>query len=309
MLDIEKATNGQDADLAPGPQVVVGSTVTWTYVVGNVGNVPLTDIEVVDNLVGTIGTIASLAPGADSTLTTTGLAVLGQYENTATATATYDGQQLSDSDPSHYYGEGPTNIELSAFYAEARQDSIVINWTTETEPNNAGFNIFRSSAANGTYGKVNVSMITALGNAITGASYSYVDRPDETGDYYYKLQSVSLDGNTSFHGPVFVGLTAVAMKKYAVPNNYSLSQNYPNPFNPETTIEFSLPKADFVELAIYDISGKIVRTLISEQKQAGTFRLKWDGRDENGALASSGIYFTIMKSGDFQQMNKMILMK
>ncbi|RPI01937.1 MAG: DUF3494 domain-containing protein, partial [Calditrichaeota bacterium] len=106
-LDIEKATNDQDADLAPGPQVAVGSTVTWTYVVSNTGNVPLTSIQVVDDKVGTIGTITSLAPGASSTLTKTGIAVVGQYENTATATTTYiyDGEEYSDSDMSHYIAQ------------------------------------------------------------------------------------------------------------------------------------------------------------------------------------------------------------
>jgi hypothetical protein len=203
----------------------------------------------------------------------------------------------------------PTNVTISSFSAEVSRDGIVIQWTTETEPNNAGFNIFRSTTENGNYSKVNESLITALGNAFSGASYRYLDKPDLAGDYYYQLQSVSLTGATSFHGPISVALTSVDLKKYALPDNYSLFQNYPNPFNPETTIEFSLPKAGLVEIAIYDINGKIVRSVISEEKPAGTFWLKWDGRDESGVLVSSGIYFTIMKSGAFRQTNKMILMK
>jgi hypothetical protein len=202
-----------------------------------------------------------------------------------------------------------TNIVLSSFSAEVGQDGILSHWTTETEPNNAGFNIFRSSEENWDYNKINESMIPAQGDATTGATYSYTDKPDQAGDYYYKLQSVSLDGNTTFHGPVSAVLTSVEIKRYAVPDNYSLSQNYPNPFNPETTIEYGLPKSGFVELSIYDINGKLVRTLVSENKRAGNHWIKWDARDESKNPVSSGVYFCFMKSGEFFQTNKMILMK
>jgi hypothetical protein len=78
-IDIEKATNGQDADSTPGPSIAVGAPITWTYVVTNTGNVTLMDIVVTDNVLGAVGTIASLAPGASQTLTKTGTAVAGQY--------------------------------------------------------------------------------------------------------------------------------------------------------------------------------------------------------------------------------------
>ncbi|MBL7093220.1 hypothetical protein ISS22_04540 [candidate division KSB1 bacterium] len=121
----------------------------------------------------------------------------------------------------------PTGITLSSFYAEVGQDGILTYWTTETEPNCAGFNLFRSNEENGNYVKINDNLISARGDATSGASYSYVDKPDLAGEYYYKLQPVSLDGDTTFHGPVFVTLTAVDLEKYAVPDNYTLSQNYP----------------------------------------------------------------------------------
>jgi hypothetical protein len=210
----------------------------------------------------------------------------------------------------------PTGITLTSFYAEVSQNGILTQWTTETEPNNVGFNIFRCTEENGSYSKVNDSLIPTLGDATTGASYSYVDKPEQAGDYYYKLQSVSLDGSISFHGPIFVGLTSVQIKKYAVPDNYTLSQNYPNPFNPETTIEFGLPKPGFVEISIYDINGKLVRKLVSEQRAAGNHIVRWNANDELGNRITSGIYYYRMKVSDstnggfgFQQTNKMILMK
>ena len=105
-IDIEKATNGEDADNPTGPLIPVGDPVTWTYVVTNTGNVELTSIEVRDDILGLICTIESLAPGESSTCTATGNAQPGQYNNLGTATGTTPaGTEVSDEDPSHYFGE------------------------------------------------------------------------------------------------------------------------------------------------------------------------------------------------------------
>jgi len=116
-LLIEKATNGVDADAAPGPIVDVGDPVTWTYVVTNAGNVPLTDVTVTDDLVaagdisceGGTNVVATLATGASATCTASGVAVAGQYTNTATAVATDEaGNPVPEvTDPSNYFAAGP----------------------------------------------------------------------------------------------------------------------------------------------------------------------------------------------------------
>ena len=84
---------------------------------------------------------------------------------------------------------------------------------------------------------------------------------------------------------------------------------YPNPFNPQTTIGYTLPNADFTKLVIYNMAGQKIRTLISEQKSAGSHSILWDGRDDNGNQVSSGIYIYHLKSGEFVKSNKMMLMK
>ena len=105
-IDIEKATNGVDADDPPGPFIPVGNAVAWTYVVRNVGNAVLTGVAVTDSrgvVVSCPGT--TLAIGASMTCTASGIAVGGQYENTATATGVANGATVEDSDASHYFGE------------------------------------------------------------------------------------------------------------------------------------------------------------------------------------------------------------
>jgi len=87
-------------------------------------------------------------------------------------------------------------------------------------------------------------------------------------------------------------------------DKYSLSQNYPNPFNPITTIEFSVPKAAFVTLKIYDIRGQEVETLLNGNMKAGYSNIKYDARN-----LASGVYFYSLKSEDYFETKKMILIK
>ena len=88
-----------------------------------------------------------------------------------------------------------------------------------------------------------------------------------------------------------MGLTSVDVKKYAVPDNYTLSQNYPNPFNPETTIEFGLPTTRFVEISIFAINEKLVLKRISEQRSVGKNIVKWNADDDTGPWVTSGSYY------------------
>ncbi len=105
-IDIEKFTNGADADTGIGPIIDVGGAVTWEFLVTNTGNTTLTNVVVTDSDLGTITCPSTTIDIDDSiTCTATGTAVAGQYENTATATATdTNGIDVDDSDPSHYFG-------------------------------------------------------------------------------------------------------------------------------------------------------------------------------------------------------------
>ena len=117
-IDIEKHTNDEDADEEPGPEIPIGDTVTWEYIVTNTGNVPLTDIVVTDDQ-GVVVSCpqATLEPLEVMTCTASGTAEADQYENVGTVEGYYCGTMVSDDDPSHYFGyveEGPSiTIEKS----------------------------------------------------------------------------------------------------------------------------------------------------------------------------------------------------
>ncbi len=112
-IHIEKTTNGEDADAAPGPSVMPGSAITWQYVVTNTGNVVLSQISVTDNQSGITPIYLSGDVNHDGLLDLNetwiyaayGTAVAGQYENIGTATGHFNGSTVQDDDPSHYYSE------------------------------------------------------------------------------------------------------------------------------------------------------------------------------------------------------------
>jgi hypothetical protein len=94
-----------------------------------------------------------------------------------------------------------------------------------------------------------------------------------------------------------------------VPASFSLSQNHPNPFNSETAIEYSLPEETQVKIAIYNILGQKVKTLLDGKETAGHKRVIWDGENEKGKSVSSGIYFYRMETEEFVQTKKMLFLK
>jgi uncharacterized delta-60 repeat protein len=93
------------------------------------------------------------------------------------------------------------------------------------------------------------------------------------------------------------------------PTDFDLSQNYPNPFNPTTKIEFTLAKSGFVTLHVYDVLGRKVKSLISEELSAGYKSVIWDGKNDDGKEVASGVYFYQLKVGDFSEPKKMLLLK
>jgi flagellar hook assembly protein FlgD len=98
-----------------------------------------------------------------------------------------------------------------------------------------------------------------------------------------------------------------------LPKVFSLSQNYPNPFNPTTTITIDVPgergEKQPVNLMIYDIRGRHVKTLIDSELEAGIHRIVWDGRNERGQRVTSGVYLYIMRGGGKTYTRKMVSVK
>ncbi|WP_337871658.1 T9SS type A sorting domain-containing protein [Ignavibacterium sp.] len=104
-----------------------------------------------------------------------------------------------------------------------------------------------------------------------------------------------------------IKLSAIANERDSfsnIPLKYDLHQNYPNPFNPITTITYDIIKLQNVEVTIYDILGREIKSLVNDQQQPGSYTIKWDASN-----VSSGVYFYQLKTKDYINTKKMILLK
>ncbi|MGA9406994.1 MAG: CHRD domain-containing protein, partial [Bacteroidota bacterium] len=130
---------------------------------------------------------------------------------------------------------------------------------------------------------------------------SFVDE-----DVYINLHTGAYIGG-EIRGQVSYGsdvLTLVPSISLTPPEACCLDQNYPNPFNPTTTIDYTIPQASFVTLKVFDVLGKLVETLVNEQKPAGTYGVHFDA-----SRFSSGVYFFKLQAGTFSSIKKMVFAK
>ncbi|MFA6598131.1 MAG: T9SS type A sorting domain-containing protein [Ignavibacteriaceae bacterium] len=117
-----------------------------------------------------------------------------------------------------------------------------------------------------------------------------------TGDANYSPQSGT--------GTLTYTLTGVENNQANIPTKFALTQNYPNPFNPTSTIRYDIPKTSFVKISVYDILGKEIKVLVNEEKNPGHHEIIYDARE-----LASGIYFYTIRTAEFTQSKKMILLK
>ncbi len=110
----------------------------------------------------------------------------------------------------------------------------------------------------------------------------------------------------------FLGITTGVTQNSSIeyhPDAMSLAQNYPNPFNPSTMIQYSIPHADNVSIEIFNLQGKLIKSLLSEKQEAGEHYVPWQGTDNKATSVASGSYFYVVKVGNTLRARKMILLK
>ena len=101
----------------------------------------------------------------------------------------------------------------------------------------------------------------------------------------------------------------VGIKKITNVTSFQILPNYPNPFNPVTTLRYDLPEEALVNITIYDMMGRQVKTLINDQRTAGYRSTQWNATNDADSPVSAGIYLYMIQAGDFRQTKKMILLK
>ena len=178
-------------------------------------------------------------------------------------------------------------VELTSFTAQNINNEVVLNWQTATELNNYGFNIQRNGET--------IGFVSGYGNSTSPKSYSFIDIPNSSGTYSYRLEQIDNDGTVELSNEVFVDINL---------NRFELQQNYPNPFNPSTTLGFYLNKAQDITLIVYDIIGTEIEILSKGPQNEGYNEIVFNA---NGL--SSGIYIYVLRTEAEVLSKSMILIK
>lgn len=189
-------------------------------------------------------------------------------------------------------------------------------WTTISGPPSPAPSAVGIAYMPGTNGTYVIASPTGFGE-IPGSAYTLdggttwtgVDDAEYNAFAFAGLNSGWAGGISSVnHGGIYkwagnlVGISETGSN--TIPQQFQLRQNYPNPFNPSTTIEFSLPKSNYVNLTVYNFLGEEVVTLVAEELGAGEYRYSWDAHGY-----ASGVYFYKLTAGTHAETRKMILLK
>jgi hypothetical protein len=194
--------------------------------------------------------------------------------------------------------EQPLPVTLKSFTSVISGRDVKLNWVTEKEINNKGFDVERvKSSESGVKGYEKIGYVESKGNVNTATSYSFDDKNLVSGRYKYRLKQIDYNGNYEYF-ELNVEVTV------GVPKKFDLSQNYPNPFNPVTKINFDIPEDGKVNLRIYDMLGREVATLVNDVRTAGYYTVNFDA-----SRLSSGMYFYRLSAGNYNAVKKMAVIK
>ncbi len=196
-------------------------------------------------------------------------------------------------------------VEFTSFGSFINGNTVTLNWQTATELNNQGFEVQRlqdnkteklSEWIPSEQDWEKIGFVPGYRTTTETKSYSFTDENLRTGKYQYRLKQTDYNGTFKYSNTIEVEIN--------IPAKFSLEQNYPNPFNPVTAIKFELPVSSNVEISIFSSIGEKVETLTNKYYKSGYYQLEW--RTDK---YSSGVYYYQLKTKDFVETKKMILLR
>ena len=205
-------------------------------------------------------------------------------------------------------------VELSHFGAKATIAGIMLNWTTESETENLGFVLERRVGEADFVEIASYKTEDALlgqGSVEYATDYEYVDSFVEVGKTYeYRLADVDYHGTATYHAARSVTVTRAPVVGKV--EGFTVLDAYPNPFNPSTTIDYVLPQTETnysTTVEIYDISGKLVKTILNEEQSAGWHSIVWNGTNADGNTVPAGVYLSKVSFGSETKTIKVMFVK
>ncbi|WP_420643505.1 DUF7507 domain-containing protein [Candidatus Leptofilum sp.] len=263
-ITIEKSTGPADADTPPGPEILAGETVNWFYQVTNIGDVTLSNLTVTDDQGVTVSCATDTLPaGASTVCTGTGTAIVGQYANIGTATASYtdadgDVANRSDNDPSHYFGATPS-VDIVKTFAE---DSVIAG--------GAGSSFTLVVTNDGNVALDNVSVFDDVDDRLTVTAVSATagaDNDSDSDDQTVEWLIANLGVGESVTITVEFSVNSSVPEVLGLPNTAVVSDTYIDDFGNSTDIGDE--DDDTIDILV-DIALRIVKTFDPTAVPQGT---------------------------------------
>jgi len=188
--------------------------------------------------------------------------------------------------------ESPVATFFDYAYGEVFDSGIKIFWNTQFKEEIMGYYIYRSKGDN------EKKPISSL---ISSSENCFIDYGAEPGyGYDYNVVAIKDNSQKIISEDIYV--------YYPIPE-LNLFQNYPNPFNPCTKISYYLPERSKVRLSVYDATGRLIRKLVDDYQDKGSYEVLWDGKDSKGYRVSSGVYFYSLHADKRVITKKMVLIR
>ena len=208
-------------------------------------------------------------------------------------------------------------VFLTSFRADVQPNGILLHWTTASETNCLGFNLYRAEGELGEFRKI-AGLIPGAGNSAEAHSYDYFDgNVVPGGTYRYRLEDVGSDGMRRMHSVLTVKYLPEERKKNAMPGTFALGEPYPNPFGPKVNREYSALYVAVgtnlenrsLAVEIVNVLGQRVKKVYVGQGDSGSQTLFWYGRDEQGRVVPPGIYFWRISLGGRSYTRRVVWLK
>lgn len=191
----------------------------------------------------------------------------------------------------------PNEASTAQLYFEYDIDKYNINYLSSNLNNNMVI-----SANDNQLGIIQVEVAKTDASSVDPIQMSF-DFNNNSGSYEY--MRMVFKGATNSGAELLAGYK----DELTAPKSYNLAQSYPNPFSSVTTIKYDLPQITDLSMVIIDIRGRIVRTLIDNEQRSGFQSIMWDGKNDDGEMVSSGVYFYQIRSSNFNEVGKLVLVK
>jgi len=248
--------------------------------------------------------VYNISSGAATTATAgASIAAIGDI---TMATGSVNGFPISSADVS-------LPVELGSWTATSTDGAVELDWMTESEIENQGFIIERASTSSSTEWEEIASFIShpelmGQGSTTQRSLYSFTDNDVQVGETYsYRLADVDYVSNITYHDDV--SLTVRDTDESQLPESMNLNDAYPNPFNPLVNLGFKLENSANLELSIYDVQGRLVKTIAQGIHNSGNYTFQWDGMSTQGLPQSSGVYLVRLTSNSDQQIQRITLLR